>query len=203
MSDRSQRTQDELGIPDFPGDVKDFLLSFPAIGASIRRAREEVSRIHVAAQSLVAHQSWFSAGGFLTEAGHSHLRVWRQDWDPGQSEGCPWISFVFTINWDHTRTETRLQLETRRGAVPQSTVDEVGKDLAKRVRARNLPWLKAQGWLLHQPLRSRLVLLERCEPCTHASFSARWVVAGAVGQISQLAELVPDIEAAVKESLGG
>ena len=203
MTDQPQHTDDELGIPDFPTDVKEFLLSYPPIGASIRRAREEVARIHVAAESRLAHQSWFGAGRFRTEAGHSHLRVWRKDWDPNQTEGCPLISFVFTVTWDHTRIETRLQLETGRGAVPQSTVDDIGSDLAERVGGSGLPWLEGQGWVLRQPLRSRSVLLERYELCTHQSFSADWVVASAVRQMNQLAQLLPDIEASVNEVLGG
>ena len=198
MTESANQSRSAETVEDFPKDVKEFLLAYPGISRAIALARREGQRVNMLIESKIAAQDWFNTSDFQTRYDHRVFQVWKRNWRSNVTPGCPWIHMEHSFNWDGLYLETRLDVEGER-LVPQAPCVEVAGRLAEGIRALNPMWFSGGGWILHEGLRGRNILLLRTENCVREDFAASWFVDRAVKDLGQLANVIPAIDAVVRD----
>ena len=192
---------DAVPIPnvvELTPDVKRFLLKYPMIDTGIVLAKREVGRIIRAAEADIACQSWFDAKVFRTAVSDRMLQVWDARWRYDVSPGCPWIHFEFSLNWENSYIEGRLDIEGQR-TVPHAVSQAVGTRLAQTIQPHATGWMQGTGWNIHVPLVSNAIFLWKRTAITEDTFSSAWMVAQSREHMNQLADLIPDINQTVEQ----
>lgn len=183
---------------ELPSDVKKFILAYPPFARSLDLTNRELANVYSFVESRIAHEDWFAAQDFDTVAGKTIYRVWKKRWHGTVTPGCPWVNMVFRLRLDVSAIETRLQIDNPEKLQP-SILEDLAKDVVRRLSEAGFDWLTGQGWILREPPPFRSAIAERQEPCDEATFSASWMVTNAVEQMSQLATTIPHVDAAITD----
>jgi hypothetical protein len=187
-------------IQEISEDIKEFLLSYVKIQQLISLAQGELLNVNTALEAEIAKQKWFSLE-FRTDKSYKAVQVWKKKWHPSETQGCPWIHFEYAFSWPDYWVLASLDIESVKIA-SRDAILKVSSALSSLLSGEHPNSLKASGWILKPHLEGNRMLLLKRNDAVPENFSAQWLFTTGIQLFNDLAEVIPYVDQAIKETFG-